>query len=1584
VVRTLLLGVTVLLSTMVLLTALLKVGALNYFVKTQIESLFAENLNGRIEIGELDIDFFKGATLSGIKVFVQGEKKPALSADTLSLELDYAELLSQEGNRKLHFKRISLSRPLVRLIEIDSGVFNFEKLFKPSEDTLQKAPDARPLQLVFDQVEINHGDFTLQKKTTGQEARDPELIAMLKRRKIIPVNYDSLHIQEIHLLAKANVESRFLSGVLQDLSFTIPASDFKLVKSSGYFFFTERRSEILAFEAETNRSSLTLSVSLSQFNIFKPVTVKDLTSSTLFVRLTTEKFLADDLSKFIPETAFLVGKFKLNLKAKGDFERLQLERCNIQTDSSTVRLAGTVQNVLSPDSLWMDLALEKSVVDLPELSNYVPDLGLKDYTHLGKVELAGTYRGHLRDFSAKMEFSTLASSGHADLKLNLQKNEPVKYAGKFRLKNLDLALLIRNPDLKSNVNMSGEVDGQGVTLETLKGKFIGKIDTSRIAGRSITTSQLDLQVNQKRMVGSFSLSSGKQKALFDGEVDFDQKTYSGQGFLEAVDLSRVLLDDSLETNLALSYYVRGQGFDLKNLNTSFAMTFDSSTVGKFVVPSGTSVSLSVEQTDSGATVNMLSDILDFHGKGNFDLARLRRLGEREYAALVGEIIENNIFKKDNSQAKIGSFIFPAPTPEAKAAADSLLPVLDLTYDIQFKDLTQLFSLLKVGYVNAVGSVQGSLKSTQNAMFITSTAQIDEARYNDLFGMLDFKTTLSYNDTLISNEGSGYRNKLSMTLGVDAGLFKFGKSRFSQTNLIYKYKNREAYLNFRTTNDNAEALVDIDATGRLAEGQYEIDVRNLAFATQDYLWQLSQSARINLGKESIQFEKVLFENNNQKLSIDGLLELSGYGRIALKVIDLELPEIKRFLFNDPEKRFEGTLNLSLDVEGQIDDPKMKLQAVLDNFAFDKMTLGNFSLNGQYAKQRLNFDLSANMDDARYDSLGMANYRFNHIVGKGLVPIDLRLFDVEKRLIENEDIAVYLKSDDISPTVVEFLLPFFETVRGAIPVSATVSGRFPEPKINIEADIKDVQATVSASAVTYTVNGKINVSPDRVAWKNLQIQDPNGGSGVSSGTVRMKLFSVSDIDVSGEFENLRLLDKTDDGSDESYGTVTGSSNDIHFYGRLEEPVLEGSMVVESGDFFMFKTGASRDARLAEANKFIRFTAREDTSVEARLLRDKNLNKAITFFDEEASDEELPTGSAVEQSFLDILAIRNFRVRNNRQVSFSIIFDRYSGEKLLTEINDMNLIISKRRQNYVVRGSLDISSGKYDFSGTGFDIRGGGKLIWSNNDIRGATMKNLYADKLVRITNTETNQVDEVKLSLYVGGTLNDPQVQMGYLLNNISKPYAATGTFGDQTSQIDPNAQLNVLTLLFARQWYLRPGSSTTASSGQAVRNVGISAGAGLISAQLTRLASGIGGVQSIDINIARDAQGSPVGVDLSLALTVPGTGDRLRFITSGTTAKAISAADNRSFYTNAQRLEYRLSDNVVVEAYRSFGLNRNTLSYALGDQISEVWGMSLSYRQDFRTWSELWSRIFGPGKNANSQLGKPVPNVNPFSAKASFK
>ncbi|WP_157452578.1 translocation/assembly module TamB domain-containing protein [Chloroherpeton thalassium] len=1549
---------------MVGFAALLKTGTVSLLVKNQIEELFSRELNGRLSIWKFDIDLPSGINAYQVHLYIGRERIPALTLDTLSLRLSYADF-SEKGFQKILVPRIYLSGLTIRAAQNDSGQINFANLIKSLPPELDsKKPESGTSffpELNLPHVEIRHAQLQWRRPNQTLTLRD---FAWQSELKIGP---------------------NFVNGVLEELHFYVPEKDFQLSKGLGYFVFNESRSELFSFELATPNSAVFLTASLDNFNIFSPVSTDSLARARVYLEANASRIGKRDIEKFLPNHPLSKTNWSISAKAKGSAEKLSIENFQVRSDSSRVNLNGELRNWNSFPNMQANIKLENCALNLLEVQKLLGVSVLSRVASLQTVRFSGEYRGGLREAQAALQLNAAGININAAGNFSLDKDSLPRYAVTLGMNKLDLSKITGNRSWKSRLNIAGKLSGKGFSFETMQSHFQGRVDTSFVAGRNIRSLALDVQLNRKRFNGSLQLSAGEQKITLDGEADFSHKhpTYSAEGALYALDLSKILLDTNFSSHLNLAYEFKGDGMDLKNFSAQFAAKFDSSNIRDFTIAAGNSLSFYIDQDSTSSSVEFLSDVLDFHGQGNFDLSRLQLIGEREVAVIWREFQRNNIFRNEESLAD--SKMVKLPFSNSEVSEDSLnsLPNLSVEYDLQLKKIDRLATLLQLGDFEMVGSLYGKLESSSSCFYSKTELDVASARFNDTYAVLDLKASISYTDSLLNSSDPAF-NRFSSEIQMSGKKLKLGGNIFFDTDFIAAYRNREQYINLRSTNANTEGLIDLNAKIKIDEEQhYNIGIQNLSFATEDYLWMLNQGAKIELSRQAVRFENVFLENAEQQVHIDGFLELSGSGKIAVSVQNVALADFRRFVFADPEKRFTGNLNLNLNIEGTLNDPVMALQLWCDELAFDKMNLGHIQLQGAYAAQLLNLKLTANRETERYDSLDLPALPYNHITAQAFLPIDLRFSVDSTRLRQDKELFATLRCDDVAPSVIEYLLPFFSHVQGKLPLTASVTGYFPNPKISIETNLTNLKATVTASQVPYVFNGKIQVSPSKVEWENLSIKDFYGGSGASSGVVFMDNFTVRDISISGSCQKLRLFDREDTGGEDPFGEITASTNNLLFYGTLNSPVLEGSLEIDATQYTMFKSGASSKAKLAEAGKFITYTAREDTSLEARLSRDEGLNKTLSLFQE---DSKKIKQSTVEESFMDKLRISNFLVKNKRPITFSIIFDRYTGERLLAEISETNLTIQKRGQNYTARGSVNISSGKYDFATTSFDIRSGGKLTWNNVDVKNATMESLYADKDVRINDNESNEVDDVQLSLYIGGTLTNPQVEMGYWLNGSSQPYSAESEFGDETSNIDPNAQLNVLTMLFARQWYVKPGSSSAIGGNSALTSIGLSTGAGLISSQLSRLATGIPGLRSVNINIASDAAGTPTGVDLSIALTVPGTDGRLKLITSGSTAKStVSSTEDAGYYTNEQRLEYQLTDNVSVEAYRSFGINRNTFSYGIGDQVLEVWGMSISYREEFRTWSELWQRIFNgeeeslPKEEGKVEQNPPNKKSDPVSA-----
>ena len=472
----------------------------------------------------------------------------------------------------------------------------------------------------------------------------------------------------------------------------------------------------------------------------------------------------------------------------------------------------------------------------------------------------------------------------------------------------------------------------------------------------------------------------------------------------------------------------------------------------------------------------------------------------------------------------------------------------------------------------------------------------------------------------------------------------------------------------------------------------------------------------------------------------------------------------------------------------------------------------------------------------------------------------------------------------------------------------------------------------------LNGEIYVTPNNIELRNISINDSLEGTGKINGVVKLDKLQPTGLDLGGKFNNLLLFNKKDRKDDTSFGTITGTTYNIRILGTLSEPIAEGELRINAADYSLYRTGSNENAKYIGINKFIsfapRYPSRNAPSPDA-------LHKP-------AKQHEF------YHSLIDIMQIKNLRLSSTEPLKYTVIFDRIRGEELETSINNLSLIINKSNQQYRLFGAVNVVGGKYKFSNTNFDLQDGGKITWNNVDIRSAVMDNLYGSKYLSATNQQTSEKDNVKLLLAITGTLNEPLVTMGYYLNEQSQPYASSNLICGKSSQIDPNAELNVISMLLSKQWYARPGSTAQVSN-IAVTSVGMSAGSGLLSSQFSKVIQDIAGLESFNVNVGMDKRGALSGLDLYVALSVPGTDGKVRFIGSGS-APTLKDSPLSNYYGTEQKIEYRITPKISLETYRSYGLNANGTSSTNLQAPSEIWGASISYKERFQTWEQFWKRL----------------------------
>ncbi len=1531
------------------------------FLKQKATELFAANFNGRLVFNEVSLIFPNQLTIDSVKIYVGQDSVASLAMDQIAIDLDSDVLYDGVLNGfvdRIHFRRIYLRNPLLHLAEDTTGELSLLKLLKSSPDAQADTTETLLPKLIFDEIAVENAHILWQRVLAKPPERDS-------------VIYDTWKLSNFNLLCFFEYGNDMLTLILRELHFEEPDKKLALRRLSGFFAITRERVEILGLRMETNASRLACNASLTGIDVFSPITREVIEKTRFMIDLDASQIVLEEFQAVVPDVQLPKGEFAALIEARGWLNNFTLSPSYVRTPESELNVSGEVVGITSLESLWVNLVVRESRLSIPEVAKLLAIESLEPYRGLGVVEFDGRYRGTAENFKAELNAASGAGIINANLEMSFKPSYPVRYIGDLSLQNLNLATVLGDSSLRTDINFSGEIVGSGTDflhLRDVDTRLKGRLEQSSFGMRKISSATLNLSAARQKAIGELLITADEQTFRFDGELDLRQKEprYRGKALLEQVDLSQWIDDDSLTTHLTMSCELDGESFDLAKVSGNFKITFDSSRIGKLYVLAGTEASLRLSQSDSLSYVKLESDVANFEAEGQFNLEALLKLLSLQSAVINEEILKDNIFRSPAEQKRYERLMARSDkllkdlqrkshrsgakaTQEEASITDSLLmlPTLNVRYRLGFKSLSKIALVLQSGDFNAIGELSGELSSQPEACSFKATLSVDSLRYGTILAARTLTASLSYTDELRSDLTQARTfHELKSTLNASVFRMKVGDQRFVRTSLQAKYTPSNLELNLRTTNQNTRGLFDLDAAVRVADDLYTISLRDATFATQNYFWQNDENAQIVISRELIKFEKLSFHNNEQEILLLGEFKLSGKSDLALKVKDFSLADIRQFLFDSPNTQLGGILNLSLELTGNFTSPEVTLTATLDNLLYETIDVGHLDFAGKYldTEKAFTFKLSANSDTARYALLKLPLKPYTHLKGTGRIPIDLSI-DAKERLPKKDRVFVEITCPDISPTVLEFAAPLRNT-SGAISLRLTFAGYFPSPALEMSLWVKNLRTTAIASDVEYIINGSAEIMPDRVRWHAVDVRDRQGGTLRTSGSVQMSNFEVQRFNIELNFSKLLLYDKQAGRNDDLIGQLIASSDELRFSGTLDEPMLSGALRLDRGRLLQYRSGSSKGSQIVEASRFITTIVEEDTSLEARLRRNPKLN--LTLDEEfELSETARAIRSAYKSSFVDDMSM-SLRVSTVQPLVYTLVFDRFLGEQLENAtIEDLALTINKRRLSYRVFGTASITSGRYNFYGVPFEIEPGATMKWFGGGLTDATL-DIFARYQVRVMAQTRNELENVVLRPHIAGTVEDPRIEIGYILNERAYKDPSTRLPGED----DPNALLNFVTLLTARQWVVRPGSVGSTLSSGLLASAGLSAGAGLLSTQVTRLASAIQGVQTVNIDFARDRSGQVAGVDFSLEYVVPGTDGKLVITGSGSTAAVDSLGRSNNAISNSQRLEYRLSHNFVLEAFRNFGPNNFNL---FNNTIAEVWGIGISYRESFHTWSELGTR-----------------------------
>ena len=1484
-------------------------GTFDIVARERIEAMFNEEYRGRLQLREVQLNFPDRVTLLAPAIYEEQAAEPALSARRISARFNFLSLLKPKLTT-LSFSELDADGFRVSIVVEPDGKLNLGRIFA------ERVPN-KPKKLDIQHVRCRH--LSIRNASV--------LFAPLHAE---PYDLRSLTLEATRL----RLGKKELIGSVSHMQFSMPDRGFLLRKGSGTFSFSEKGSELIGLDLQTDKSRAQLSLSFDDLDLFSGISQEKFSKSPAFLHVESLLLHSDDINRIHPLPALAAGLYSLRGDVRGTLGDLHIMPMVVGHDGSRLAFQGEVLNITDARHRSFKMQFDKSRLSAGILEKVAGRERLKKLAReSGGIEFSGLVQGKQDQWLTDMAFDTKIGRGSVDIEARRTAEGRYQAEGTFALEKTVPNRLFGIDRVNSGFSGSGSFRAAFTTTGAVESGHLETTVTNafwqqqRVSSGSIV---LDFSGNSITTRTNLQHTDGSALSL-TGTVDLSPQnpSYQASGTMRNLNLSKASGSGEFNTNLNGTFDIRGQGFDPSSLNLHADLVFSPSSINDFQISDRSTVSAGIVQSAASTAITLSSSFMDLNLQGNASLSQL--LGAIQVAS-------SGISRE-----------FGRPLP-VQAGLHSTPFAFD--YRITVRDIAPLALLLPTKEFQLQGTTSGRASWVGDRLSLVSDIGIGRFESGRSLTLADavFKGTLECSQSGITTAALTGTAATATVRGKELKSLQFGSTY--QNNLLTATLD----LSVPQYGEKLSAAIQARKSGPFMT----VSVRKLSLSSPEGVWQTSPDATIDVAPSSIRFNRLTISKGGQSIEFDGMLSSTQPGSFLCTLSNIELAELKQFLLDKRLERFTGRANARLTVSGQPGAKTSSFELRGNGVAYDEFSIGSVHLTADHSGDRLRFELESHNPP---ETAG--RQPVNTIRGSGSVPMLLGFSPFRFEIPENRPIDITLHSDNLSSKFLVYAIPIFDDADGILPTDLRITGSLPRPDIFLTSRLNDTRIRVAPTQVPYIVTGQVNGSSSRIDLGNLKVRDTLQGTGTISGFIRLDGLAPKSYDISATCRNLLVYSKKDLKDDTSFGTIQGSTDGFRFYGDLSAPTAEGDFTVTAADFSIYRTGSNESAKYIGVEKFIEFVPRYPSAKPAPTA---NVRK-----------EKAPE---FKQELLDILQISKLRLTCYVPLRFTVIFDRIRGERMETSVNNMSLDIGKVRQRFNLFGSVDIVGGKYSFSNSYFDLDNGGRVVWNNEDIRNGSLENLSGVKLVSASDAQTGERDNVKLLLAIGGTINEPNVRMGYYLNDDVQPYASTNSIGRLSSHIDPNADLNVISMLLSRQWYLHPERQGR-SGNLAVSTVGVSAGTGMLSSQVSGLVQGLAGLESFNVSMGTGSDGALRGVELYFALQVPGTGGKVRFIGTGNTptgGNGNSATNNT--YGSSQKIEYRVSPKVYIQAYRSYGQTGSEGASTNLQTPGENWGASVSYRERFHTWNQFWNHLFGKEKEkadkekSGNQPAGSAPLVEP--------
>ena len=822
-------------------------------------------INGKISIEQIDGTIFTSLLIKNVTL-TSLQNDTVVSAGNIELRTSPLKILF----KNIYVRKFELKDAKIKLVEESDGELNFLKIFPPSTDE-DTTTSEFPFTIEVADFALTNVDFSMQRydKVGSTE------------------NYQSLTTEDLRINdlnvsfnAFADLNKYTYRLTIHNISCTPNFNFFQLQHLSGSILLTPQLAGINKLHLITRDSDIELSAAILGVDFLEDFSMEKLEVAPIRLSFTSPKLTVDDVTTYVPAMKIFDGIISTDLEGSGTFSELFLKKFIINYNNTSLKAKGVLKNLLDTDKMNFDINVTDSYIDPSDPNKLLRDLELPEYMEFGVFKIDTlTYFGGPFDFKTTFAIRTDKGNLNGNAKIDLRSAEMI-YEAKLFTKNLDLG-----PFTSISTDMNSEIKISGVGFDPQKMKLDLSMDgvSSRFGNKYFDNISITSNAENGLFTATLSLSSDSTSTDLLANLDFnnpDDPSYNIKGQMQGINLSKLLNNESLDSELNLSLEASGQGFNPDSMDLFLVTDIQNSRFLDFDIDS-TRLIMDIRRNDGGKKIiNLISDIADFTISGDFLISSLGTALGRE-SDIMSAAIKNKIdpiLKKDSTEILVSNTLI--------SNDQSSIQNFSLEYLLDFKEAMRL--TVGKDQLELDGQMSGFMESSKDSLSITLNSVIDYLKYwndKDVYFLLNTNLNCNIKNHLID----GYDGDINADL-------EFNSDRIYASGNIYDVKSKITLLNdsltfFASGKYEDNILSEIDAKMFFANTEIQIDIKNLDFTYNQFNISNRNNLLLTYSEENIYFNNVLLNAADGTLDINGTFGQTGDHSLTVSIDSLSGKKLK---------------------------------------------------------------------------------------------------------------------------------------------------------------------------------------------------------------------------------------------------------------------------------------------------------------------------------------------------------------------------------------------------------------------------------------------------------------------------------------------------------------------------------------------------------------------------------------------------------------------------------------------------------------------------------------------------------------------